>query len=531
MRHQNLGLMNGRYFYILLMALLLASGVARGQHQDSHSDVSINSFRLMPVLNPWLITDNPAGLSQNTLLRPGDINIGFFNENGNFKRVQQGKNIQHYRFETKQYKKVRKTSLYGFFSYDKNFEKGVNYSEVNNPYRGTPYLLIDTMKMDNDTYDREFLKLSGAFSTPLNKKINWGIVTDFKVGLASQNRDPRPRNKVLDLSVSPGILVSLSKFRLGLNLIYGYYNEDIEAIIVRENTQMTFFSLHGLGTYVYHKANSYARLYKQNNFSVNTQINYQSGRVNSLSGAKLTLLKETTDDGRGEGGASWSHIKNCAELKGINLQLYHTTVINNITTIHRFLANLSIQELLGTEIIQRLENDPNHNYMENWVTYGKDEKYGSYFLTANLFYRFIKLKDNFRSDYTFDGGISYFFSEQGYYIPNQKENYKNIVMSLRFDKSFFLNKSVFSISAAFRYKRNLSGMLDMEDTNFIVRKLIAPDFEYLTSNYIIPGMGLAYEIPLKNMRSKYFIKAQIDFCRANDSRTRTFFNIKIGIIF
>lgn len=523
--------MSGRFFHIVLLAFVLTPAFANGQRQDTTTTVSLNSFYLMPVLNPWLITDNPAGLSQNTNVRPGEMAIGFVNESGDFKHVLQGKNIQHYRFETKQYKKINKTSLYGFFSYDKSLEKQLNYSEVNNPYRGTPYLLIDTMKMEGNTYDREFLKLNGAFSTPLNKNISWGIATDFRVGLSSQNRDPRPKNKVLNLSVTPGLLFSGSKFGFGLNFIYKYYNEDIASIIVRENTQMTFFSLHGLGTFIYHTAASYYRLYKQNNFGINAQAGYHSGRVRSLLGAKLTLLKETVVDGRGEGNASWAHIKSCSELRGVNLKIYHTTVIYSGIFLHQFLANLNIRQLIGTEIIQRLENDPDHNYMENWVTYGTDEKYGSYLLTSNLNYRFIKLKDGAKPDITMDAGISYLFSEQRYYIPNQKENYKNLAALLRFSKSFFFDKSEFSASAVFRYKQNLSGTLNLEDTNFIVRKIIAPEYKFMTQNYILFGMGLSYEIPIKKSRTKYFIKTQAEFIRADDKRIRNYLTVNTGIIF
>ncbi len=523
--------MSGRYFYILLLTLLVSTGFVRGQSQDSMSTVSLNSFYLMPVLNPWLITDNPAGLSQNTSVHPGEMAIGFVNEDGDFKRMLRGQNIQHYRFETKQYKKINKTSLYGFFSYDKSFEKQLRYSEVNDPYRGTPYLLIDTMKMEGNTYDREFLNLNGAFSTPLNKNISWGIGTNFRVGLASQNRDPRPKNKVLNLSVTPGLLFSGSRFRFGLNFIYKYYNEDIESIIVRGNTQMTFFSLHGLGTFIYHVAASYYRLYKQNNLGINTQINYHSGRINSLLGAKLILLKETVVDGRGEGNASWAHIKSCSELRSILLRIYHTTVITNGIFLHQFLIDLNIRQLIGTEIIQRLENDPDHNYMENWVTYGKDEKYGSYLFTSNFNYRFIRLKDNSKPDFTLDGGISYLFSEQDYYIPNQKENYKNLVTSFRFNKSFFFNKSEFSVSAVLRYKRNLSGTLNLEDPNFIVSKIVAPDYEYITQNYTLFGMGMSFEIPIKKSQTKYFINTQASFLRAYDKRTRTYLSVNTGIIF
>jgi len=337
---------------------------------------------------------------------------------------------------------------------------------------------------------------------------------------------------VLNLWVSPGLLFSFSNFRFGLNFIYGYYNEDIESIIVRANTQMTFFSLHGLGTFVYYSANSYYRLYKQNKYGVNAQINYRSGGVNSLLGAKLSMQKENVYDGRGEGNASWSHVKHCSELRGYNLKVYDATVIDKGTFIHSFSLSLRIRQLLGTEIIQRLENDPNENYMKNWVTYGKDEKYGAYLLQTGLLYRFIKTKDYYRTNYTFDGGISYLYSNRAYYLPDQNENYENLQVSLGFGKSFYFKRSIFSVLFAFRYKRNLSGALELEDTTFIASRLTVPDFEYLTSHVMIPGAGVSYEIPFKKKRGSCFVRSRLDvYGEGRGDRGRTVFHVSTGIIF
>ena len=502
--------------------------VANAESQDSIHVVSLNSFDLIQVLNPWLFSTNPAGLSLNPNILPGKMVLGYHAETGDYKRVQQGENINHYNFQTQRYTKTENTFLYGNFSYDKSFEKGIDYSDVNNPYRGTPYLLIDTI--GNDIYDREFFSLEGKLSTPINHNISWGLSTGLNVGLASQNRDPRPKNKVLNLSVSPGLLFSFSKLNLGFNLLYNYYNEDISISIIEENKQIAFFQLHGLGTNIYHVASSFSRLYKQYSLGGETQVNYRSGNLNSLSGAKLQYIKEIANDGRKAGNASWSCIKNDSELEGIKLEIYNSTIINNNSSIHHFYTNLKINNMLGTEIIQRLETSAESG-ITNWVTYANEEKYCSTQIDAGFSYNYLKMKEEFFRNYEFKFAVNYHGFEQTYYLPNREEVYKNLMFSLGFDKSFYLSSHIFSISAGFKYKKNISSNQNFEENNFIIDKILLPDFNFLTSNFYAPWFKLSYEIPLNKIFDKYFFMTSVNLYRGNNNQTRTIFNFSTGVIF
>ena len=502
--------------------------MANAVGQDSIPAVSLNSFDLMPVLNPWLSSTNPAGLSLNPNILPGKMSLGYHAETGDYKLVQQGDNINHYNFQTQRYSKIENTFFYGSFSYDKSFEKGVDYSDVNNPYRGTPYLLIDTI--GNDIYDREFFSLKGVLSTPLNHNIAWGLSTYLNVGLASQNRDPRPKNKVLELSISPGLLFSYSKQDIGFNILYSYYNEDIGINIVEANKQIAFFQLHGLGTNIYHVARSFNRLYKQNSIGGETQVNYKTGNLNSLTGARLLYIKEIANDGRKAANASWSYIKNDSELEGTNLEIYNTTIINHNSSIHHIYSNLKINNMLGTEIIQRIETS-GETGATNWVTYAKEEKYCSTLIDAEFFYNYLKMKEEFIRNYEFTFAVNYQGFEQTYYIPNRNETYKNLLLSFSFDKSFYLNKHIFSISTELKYKKNISSNLNFEDNTFIYNNILLPDYNFLTTDFYAPGFELSYEIPINKIFDKYFFMTRVDLYRGNNNQSRTIFNFNTGVIF
>ncbi|MCF8380707.1 MAG: hypothetical protein K9H49_14130 [Bacteroidales bacterium] len=518
--------MNNKLIYIFLLLFSVLNSNA--QVSDSINAVSLNSFDLIRIINPWLMSSNPAGLVLNPDISPGRMNLAYHGENGDYKRIQQGENIGNYSFQTERYKKKDNTFYFGTFSYDKSLEKGVFYSNINNPYRGTPFLLIDTI--GNDEIDREFFTLRGDLATPLFKNINWGFSADLNVGLASQNRDPRPKNKVLNLSLSQGLLFSFSKLNLGLNMLYSYYNEDIEVEIIKENTQMAFFQLHGLDSYTYHVAASFNRLYKRNSMGGEAQINYNSGKINSLFGTRFLYIDETADDGRKAGDASWSYIKNDSELEGISIELYNTTKITNNSSIHSFNVKARINSMLGSEIIQRLEVFGETEAVD-WLTYGVEEKYYSSLKDAEFSYSYLKMKEEFLQNYKIHFAANYYSFEQAYYVPDRDDAYENVILSLDLDKSFYLKKNIISLATGIKHKKNLGFSHNYGEGNFITEKLLIPDLNFLSSDFNALSLKLSYERSLNKLFDKYFFNSTIDLYSGENDLNRTIYNFSTGVIF
>lgn len=352
--------------FFLIIGLPLIAG------SDSLQKVSLYSFDLIRMQNPWLVSSNPAALSQMGDLLPGILNVSCLTEDGNYKRVQQGDKLNHYSFNTFSYSKIKNINLYGGFSFDKSFEKGIDYSDINDPFRLTPFQLIDTI--GSDTYDREFFTVAGGMSKPFGKNLILGVACDFNMGLSAQNKDPRPQNKVFKMTVSPGLIYSIGNFKLGFNLLYKYYNEEIEIIIIENNAHVSFFSVHGLGLATSHEASSFNRLYKRNSGGIDVQLAYAFSKVKTLNGVRFLSHQETAGDGRKASNASWSYIKKDSKLKGNQFDLYNNTSIYGEKNIQCFGYELNINSMLGVEIIQRLEQVDSTD-LDNWVTYGEEEKY------------------------------------------------------------------------------------------------------------------------------------------------------------
>lgn len=517
--------MNKRLAAILLF---LICRLADANESDAEKRYNLHSFRQLEAGSPWFQSNNAAGLSQMEELFPSELKLGFNLNDGDFHSVFKGKSDQSFDFSSQSFRKINKTFLYGSFNYTKSNEKGLNFSNTNDPALNYPYLLIDTI--GNDTYDREFFRLAAGISAPLNKRLDWGLNFDYKVGTASQNRDPRPENKVLQTTVSPGLLYKTSRFKLGANLTYGYYNEDIDVTVVEDNALHTMFQLHGHGVFTYHASSSFYRLYQQHQFGGGLQAEYRSGNISNLLHSNYSYLVQNIDDGRRGNAATWAATKNDSRLEGIDWDLTNVFSVDNGAKVHRMSASFQIVSKLGTEFIQRLVKI-NTTDLEHWITYGEEQKY--YSLSANTRFNYhlmIKDADN-RMKSLLIAGLKYSSFSEKYYLPDYSIEYSNLRFSTSYLKNIPVGSACFSVEVKFNYQLNLDDRRDLPAKNFLVNKIYRPELNYLTENYLSPGISLACQVPMKKGFDKYFIKANLDWLYSESGLTSTILGFSTGFIF
>jgi hypothetical protein len=495
------------------------------------NDVKPNNllaFRQIMADAPWLQSDNAAGLAQMPGLFPSELKLDFGRTDGDFHSVFNGQTGQVFNFSSQSFRKINKTFLYGSFNYSKSYEKGLDFSNTNDPALNYSYLLADTI--GNDTYDREFFKLAGMISSPLNSKLDWGLSFDYKVGVASQNRDPRPENKVLQTNISPGLLFKQDQFKLGANLLYGYYNEDIDVSVVEENVEHTMFQLHGPGIFTYHASSSFFRLYQQQRFGGGMQFEWKAEKLSNILYSEYIYSIQTIDDGRKGNLAMWSAVKHDARLDGINWSLTDVFSMVKGQKVHQIKMELNLGSRLGTEFIQRLEKVGEAD-QEHWITYANEQKYYSLQTNAELNYQLMQKDENNLMNALFQAGLSYSAFDEKYYLPNQELSYANLMFESSFLKLFALRESDFSAEMKLRYRFNLNGEQNLTVTNFMVQKIYVPEFSYLTEDFISPGVSIGYQLPLKMLLGKYFIKTDFDWCHSTNGLNRTVFSFSTGLIF
>jgi hypothetical protein len=514
---------------LLVGILLLIIGLnALAVGQGDVKSYGLLTFRQIEADAPWLQSANAAGLSQIPELFPSELKLGFGWTNGDFHSVFKGQSDQSFNFSSQSFRKINKTYLFGSFNYSKSYEKGLNFSNTNDPALNYPYLLADTI--GNDTYDREFFKLAGIISSPVNEKLYWGLSFDYQVGVASQNRDPRPENKVMQGNISPAVLFKHGHFKFGANLTYGYYNEDIDVSVVEKSTDYTMFQLHGPGVFTYHTSNSFFRLYQRHRFGGGMQFGWNSGKISNILYFDYIYSVQTVDDGRRASNATWAAVKNDARLDGIDWKLTHVFSLENGRKTHRLKAELNIVSRLGTEFIQRLEKVGEAD-LEHWITYGEEQKYYSLQTNAELNYQLMHKDENNLMNSLFQAGLSYSAFDEKYYLPNRKLSYANLMFESSFLKLLALGESNISAELKLKYRVNLDGEQNLVATNFMVEKIYAPEFDFRTKDLVSPGVSVGYQLPLKKSSGKYFVKSDFDWYHSANSLNRTIFSISTGLIF
>jgi hypothetical protein len=423
---------------------------------------------------------------------------------------------------------MNKTFLYGSFQYSRSAEKKLTFNNTNDPSMNSPYLLVDTV--GNKTFSREFFNVSGIISAPVNDKLTWGLKFDYQVGMAAQNRDPRPKNNVIKTNISPGILFNPGRFRIGANLMYGYYNEDIDVSVVEAEAEQTLFQMHGPGIFGYHSSGSFARLYRKNQLGGGIQSGWARGKIADILYSDYVYSVQTVDDGRRASGATWAAVENDARLCGSNWNLTNVFSINRGEIVHQLKATLNLKSKLGTEFIQRLEKG-NETDLERWITYGTEQKYYSLQTNADLNYQLLAKDGNNRMKSLFIAGFDYSSFDEKYFLPNQKLAYSNLMVKSSLLKSFTLSRATVAAELRLSYQFNLEATKNLTVTNFMVQKIYTPEFDYLTEDFLSPGISVTYEIPLQKAFDRYYIKTDVDWYDSAKGANRTIVNFGTGIIF
>lgn len=446
---------------------------------------------------------------------------------GNFKPYYSGSEKYEFLTGAKAYKKIKKTNLYGEIQYSNAADKGVNYTNVNDPETVYPYTMPDTI--GNDTYSREFFTFRGLLSHQQTELFTWATDINYTTGVAAQDRDPRSLNKVIKLKASPGVLFRTKAFSLGANYTFKYYNEDIDVDVVEANSYYTLFQHHGLGNTTYHSASSFYRLYKKFTHRAGLQCKVNFGNFSSLTNLSFASSELMVYDGRKASNANWAYRKTDAQSDADKISIEQLFRKENRQVTNLLQVNYSFSSTVGSEYIQKLEQEGETD-LEQWHTYAVEEKYNEEEQTAALHFIRIEKDSNRQFKSTIELQLIYEQYEEKYYIPDGYLRYKNIYAEAKYCKAFSLCKNNASISINGGYKYSISAD-DLLPDNTIVDLIIEPYFIYRTTNYYFGGAEFLYEFSIQKMPGRYYIKCNGKYIESVENENFISYGIRLGMNF
>ena len=313
-------------------------------------------------INPWTTSSNSSGMVLNESFLQ---NISSYTEgevsgyisSGDLKNIYDPKSRYGGNFYISSYMKLGKGYLRGDFNYDYSIARESRWRGWTDPY-STPFMLADTIP---GNLSHEQYRMGAALAYPASDLISLGIGLKYNVGIMAKHLDLRNKNTVMEFEVTPSMMISWDKFKLGLDLGYLRNTEKVEYKQEDASEEKYLFYLYGL--WLYHSTGfSSAETSRENitsgyNASLTADLSVSGARIfNDFTAGYTTAMQGET----GYNGL-------------IHGQTNRLSFNNQLTILcgyrHKIGAKVHFYTMVGNKFLQRQELDPQSN-IRVWVTYG-----------------------------------------------------------------------------------------------------------------------------------------------------------------
>ncbi len=491
-------IMNRYTLNIILIILCSFHTIKAEGFKRNDSTLNISYSAVINTIVPLSNSENPAILGITPLPSLLNISTIYQYNKGNFKPTLEGNNINSFELNSEGYRQLKNTSVFGSFSYKKGFENGVNFTNTFYSNKGTPYLFVDTI--GNDFYNKEEFKFTGIVSHSLNSKLFLGGKANYSSGMGGQNRDPRAENKISNSGIQIGLFYKITPdVKVGCNLFYNYFNEDIDISVIEENTTYFIFALSGLGTYSKHESSSFYRLYKRSTVGGSFQLELkQHAFIGDYS-----HFYDDVYDGRKESGASWSAIKHDSKLRNENFSAKYIFTLSRDLFHHQLITGFSQSKSIGTEILQNITLIDEDYSVYQWQTLSEEDKYSLKTQDLSIKYELSEFKSDLLRNYSLSIQGEYNTYTEKYYTPDMSIDYSGAKIEMEGYKHFSLNTINLSCMLSGAYVKSIDNEYDLNHKTFITELLILPDYNYYTSDYWQARTKITLDYTLKQNTSLY----------------------------
>ncbi len=213
----------------ILTIILFLSGLWCPKELVAQSEkTGWESYEYVHESNPWLHSDNAAGLYSFTINSLSYAEIYFDKKDGKLVNYYQSDNSLEYGGKVESlYRLNPKTVFYGNINYGHFEGKNMGGSSFLDPYKN-PFNIVEYADSTRGKKALDIYYLTGAFSTELSRGFNLGAKLDYKTSNYAKSKDLRHDNKEMDLIFSLGVIYRISPFlEAGANYSYRRRLEEI----------------------------------------------------------------------------------------------------------------------------------------------------------------------------------------------------------------------------------------------------------------------------------------------------------------
>ncbi|MCF6358417.1 MAG: hypothetical protein L3J54_11480 [Draconibacterium sp.] len=514
-------------FFIVTFIVAATNLLFAGAPDSLRQQTSFSSEKILNLKTVWSGSANPASLQFFDIQQKiGKAYLNFNNESGDFHRYRQEKTFNEIGFFTSGYVTLDKWKFYGNFNYSNSKNEGINWTDVLNPYDDNPYILADSV---GGTYHKEYFTMQGKASWQIDNMLTFGVDINYNAGVGARRKDPRPKNITTTFDISPAIIFSFNKIKLGANFSYQTSKEDIEISTVTDSIY-SFFNFKGLGAYSVSTEKD-NRSHESNLFGGGIQIGFNGNKLNNLT--EVNFYRKSTDIKR---GVSFP-------LQVVLLEKYSTNVtstfmfLRDVKTINKLKIYFADKHIYGHEPVvePKLEQ-----YSYQWSTLAKYTLYWHIEQKYGLGYSYFKLIDANHLNWggTISGEVTTIQSTY-YFVPETNEqtlNYFNLKGS--FEKEFLGKSNTLVLSVNGSYQKGFNSSYKIVNDKILLEtvntEFVAHDFNYYNAQLVKLGGAFQFGRMIKLYKSPVQLFLTGEYKRLisqMNSTNRNIFELKLGMNF
>lgn len=480
---------------LYITILLAASGSVALAQQKINSNAPA-ALELRQQRSLWEQSGNPAGLKLDGPYRFSRIQAGYEAYDGDFRRPQEGASGNRQIVETEG--RILLDSFYvtGKFSYRRESIQDANFNaSIIDPFRGMPYIIADANPSD---WLQQHYNLQFRVATPFYGRWSWGLAGSYSASSGAKQRDVRTENNFYSLSVTPGVVYSISpKQHIGLNLRYANTKEEASMKNVNTYVDQTYYELLGLGTAVSNLGSGRTNNYEGDSWGGGIQYQYK-GQLNFLAhvnylveGEDLTVSYTLPRDGGSVIRKSWQ--------AGAAVQKESDKLLHSLG------AQYYNRHIDGIQYVTQRDNS---QAQQGWLSLAKYIR--STFKTQELGVKYSLTGKRGEEDYSWMADVSALYSKLNdeYILPYSYKQAENVLVTVGGKKNFLLSgdrESRLQVGVRAGLNRNLSGGYQYNGQHAdypTVTDLETNDWRYLASDFVRVELPVTYSVRIGEDRQR-----------------------------
>lgn len=511
----------------LLFSFVLISATVGGLKAQISSYAGLELHKLG---NFWQQGYNPAGAWLDNPLKYSKVGFDVNYTDGTYHRAMDAEAQRDIKFNSEGVVLLDNHYISGTFNYINRNLKDVGYNaSLIDPYRGMPYIVAD---LNSSDWKNQYYDMGVRWASPkLFNKLYVGV--DFYYGAHSgaKQRDVRADNRLMQLTLRPGIVWSINK-KNHLGGFFNYYSIKEESANSNVNTYISqeYYELNGLGNAVKQLGSGRSTNYTGNNFGGGVNYGAYFGATHLLFSTMYNLKAEKAED-------SFTTPRDVGSVRdatwNTSLQLY-TRSFSDFG--HLLTVDYSLSAIKGIEYITQRTNSQEN---AGWVSLYSSVRSKYNTQRAALTYSLIAHRGN-EYAWTVEMGINYQESKDKYLDPRSEKKSKNLRSHALFKRNIAFNggkKPRLLLTGEALYNKNLSGSFNYGGKNsdyITVQNIELVDFQYYNTNYWGANAAVNYSQRVNSSSNmSWFVNGYFNYTKADkfEFNHRKTIGVAVGCIF